>query len=256
MESLRNEPVYLGGTPGTGGTPVVINTPSTGGNGYGENGLLSTVVLASLLGNRGGLGGAGLGTGDTTSGAALAYAQRAADNSSEMLAAIGKSEGDVKEAFNAGIHRMQIENSAHFSNLASKLCDTEKEAIKAGYEARIESLQTKSDLLANQNANTISIKDDIKDLRFDVDSKFCHLNNSMDKQFCDVGHKLEHGFNKIAERELMEENRRLRDKLDNFRYQDERRDINSIKHDVNRITCGLSKIPSPTATASLLDGCC
>lgn len=255
MESLRNEPVYLGGQPsGVGGTPIVVNTPAGGGyGGYGDNGLLSTILIASMLG-RGGFGG--WGNGDVNNGGAgTAYAQRAADNSSQLLTSVTKAEGDIKEATAAAIARMQLENAMNFSSLKDRSCEVEKEAIKAGYEARLEALQTKSDLLANQNQNTISIKDDIKDLRFDMDSKFCHLNNSIDKQFCALGHQLEHGFNRIAERDLKEENDRLRDKLNTFRYNDERRDISEIKRDVDRIVCGLSKVPSTVVTPSILDGC-
>lgn len=255
MESLRNEPVYLGGTPNTGGTPVVVNTPASGG-GYGEGGLLSTVLLASLLGGRGGLGGVnGIGVADT-SAAALAYAERAADNSSQLLAELGKSEGNVKESFNAGIHRMQIENAVHFSNLNNKLCDTEKEAIRAGYEARLESLQTKSDLLANQNANTISIKDDIKDFRFDVDKTFCGLANGIDKQFNSLTQYIDKNFDKIVEREYKQEIHSLRDQLNLVRHKESDRDLREIKHDVERIICGLGKVPNPTsAIPSVLDGC-
>lgn len=263
MESLRNEPVYLGGTPGTGGTPVVINTP----NGNGDNGLLSTVVLASLLGGRG-FGNNGLGSGDTTAGAALAYAQRAADNSSTLLTSVTKAEGDIKEATNAGLHRLQIENAAHFTNLMNRSCEVEKESIKAGYEARLESMQTKADLMANQNANTISIKDDIKDFRFSTDkqfcetnsninSKFCELDHRLDKQFHHVEHVIDKGFDKLIEREYKEEIRSLRDKLDRFEYKETSKDLNELKHDVNRILCGLGKVaPAANITPSVLTGCC
>lgn len=255
MESLRNEPVYLGGTPSAPAT--IINTPSTGagyGDGLGGGGLLSTVLLASLLG-RNGLGG-GLGSGDTTSGAALAYAQRAADNSSTILAALGKSEGDIKEAFNSAIARTQIETSAHFSDLNNRLCDNDKEVIKAGYEARLESLQTKADLLANQNANTIAIKDDIKDFRFSVDKQFCETNSNIDKQFCTLDHKMEKGFERIIEREYKERIAQLEDKLNQIRFNETQRELDSIKHDTSRAMCALGKIAPTVTTTNALSGCC
>lgn len=267
MESLRNEPVYLGGAPASGGSaPVILNTPATGG-GFGDNGsLLSTVVLASLLGVRGGFGG-GLATGDTTSGAALAYAQRAADNSSALLTSVTKAEGDIKEATNAAVQRLQIENAVNFNKLDNRLCDAEKEAIKAGYEARIESLNTKSDLLANQNANTISIKDDVKDFRFANDKQFCETNTNIDKQFCSLEHSLDkrfqcletevqRGFHHLAERELKEENRRLREQLESNRFRNTNEDIHELQRNVNKILCGLGNISPTVAAPNVLSGCC
>jgi hypothetical protein len=118
METLRNEPVTFGGQPYS--TPTVVTTGAGGG------GFLETILAASLVGgagfgswNRGGV------VGDI--GAATAFAQKAADNSSQLLTSVVKAEGDIKEATAAGLHRVQIENAANFTNLANKMCDTEKD---------------------------------------------------------------------------------------------------------------------------------
>ena len=235
-----------------GQAPTILST-GTNNDGLG-GGSLGILGLAALLGGRG--FGNGLGYGDSTSGAALAYAQRAADNSSTLLAALGKSEGDIKEATAAGISRMQLENAAHFSNLANKLCDTEKEAIKAGYEARLADLQTKADLLANQNANTISIKDDIKDFRFEFDKTICSLANNLDKRFGSVEHLVEKKFDHLLEREYKQENSRLKEKLDQFQYKETQQDLNAIRHDVSRAICALGKIAPTVTTTNALSGCC
>lgn len=249
-----------------GQAPTILST-GTNNDGLG-GGALGTILLASLLGGRG-FGNNGLGAGDTTSGAALAYAQRAADNSSTLLTSVTKAEGDIKEATNAAIQRLQIENAVNFNKLDNRLCDAEKEAIKAGYEARIESLQTKSELLSNQNANTISIKDDIKDFRFATDKQFCETNSNIDKQFCNLDHRLDkqfrcledtvqRGFACLNERELKEEIRQLRDQVEKQRFGTVNHELHELKHDLNKVLCGLSKVaPTVPATAlSVTSGCC
>lgn len=265
METLRNEPVSFGTPTGGGSSPVVVNTPASGG-GYGDNGLLSTILIASMLGGRG-FGNYG-NNGTCEPSATHAFAQRAADNSSQLLSTVTKAEGDIKEAFSAGQHRAQIEQAGHFTALFNRSCEVEKEAMKSGYEARLEALQTKSDILANQNQNTISIKDDIKDFRFETAKNFCDTNNLITSKFCDLDHTLDKqfrgienliqdGFRSIGERELKQENARLRDKLDSIRYNEERRDLTEIRKDVDRVLCGLSKVPSPNGVVpSILDGCC
>lgn len=255
MESLSNEPIYVGGQPGTAGTPVVVNTPtSSDGLGLGGGGALGLLGLAALFGGRG-FGGRG---GDYCEpSASFAFSQRAADNSSQILAAVGKSEGDVKEAFNAAISRLQLENSGWFKDLDNRMCDADKSAIKAGYEARIESLTTKADLLANQNANTISIKDDIKDFRFSIDKQFCETNKNIDDKFCHLEHKIEKGFDRLAVAELEKENRILRERIEANRDREQSRDINHIEKTVEKILCGLRNIPAPTGQVpNVLSGCC
>ena len=245
MESLTST--------GGGQAPTIL---STGGSndGLGGGGALGLLGLAALFGGNG--FGNRNGSGTCEPPASFAYAQRAADNSSELLASLGKSEGDIKEAFNAGLHRNQIENAAHFSNLNNRLCDTEKEAIKAGYEARLESLQTKSDLLANQNANTISIKDDIKDFRFSVDKDFCRLNSDLDKRFHHIEHFVEKKFDALLERDYKARISQLEEKLELFRYRETQQDLSSIKRDTSRAICALGKVPNPTGQVSnILEGC-
>ncbi len=226
---------------GASGGGSTIITPSNQDN-LGGGGVLGTVLLASLLGRNGLNGGYG-NVSDPILANQIADARRD----------ITKSEGDVKEAFNSGLHRNQIENAAHFTNLLNRSCEVEKEAMRTGHAAEIRALETKADLLANQNANTISIKDDIKDFRFDVSNKFCELNHNLDNKFCRLDHELDRRFacvdkqfDNLREGELKRENRELREKIDSIRYKEESKDINAIKRDVDTILCGLRNIPAPT----------
>lgn len=245
----------------SGGTPAVITT----GNGTGNNGILEAAIIASMFGGR------GFGRGDLDRcerTASEAFAERAADNTAQLLTAVTKSEGDIKESVNATAHRNQIENAGHFGRLNDRLCDAEKESIKAGYEARLEALQTKSDLLANQNANTMSIKDDIRtlhiaqdksfcELQHRLDKDFCRLDNTLDKKFHHIEHLVDSKFDKLFERELKQENRELRDRLEKVRFNDLNEDINEMRRNINKLVCAVSKVPVPAnALSNLMDGCC
>ncbi len=287
MENLRNEPVYIAAA-GTTPTqqPVVQPSYVAGGSGIGLGSIFELAIASSLFGGRGFAGG-----------------KDCNDNQiCDLRRDVAKSESDVKESFNAAIHRNQIENAAHFSNLVDRSCSVEKEAIvgrfentieslkgsfgaqiealKAGFAATLEAKETKADLLAAINTNTQFIRSDINNLHHEMDSKFCEQNHylakefcatnaNIDKQFCALNvdnerraHHLEHiivkGFENIAVRELSNENRELRDRLDKERDRNNDREIHEIQRVLGRLAdkfaccdpCG-GLLPTATRKASV-----
>lgn len=157
MESLRNEPVIFGGSPA-----------GTGYSGHGSGDLLSTVILASLLG-----GGRGFGNyGGDYSGTKYE---------------VKESESEVRDTVrDEGRH-----NSNEFRTIGMKLCDIEKEAALSGSETR-HAVKDAECTIVN------TIRDDGNQTR----NQMRTFETSVDKQFCDLNMNIERKFCELKEREL------------------------------------------------------
>jgi len=212
--------------------PVAPVAP-VGGLGYGSGGLLESVVLLSLLGNRG-LGGYGLGGGDTV--AATVTAQSVSD----LRADVGQLAKDVV-GVNTTVHAVGNETqaafalaatnqAAEFRNLDNQICDVEKEAIKAQYESKIATLQSTNEITNKIDLSTVDIKNQLYNMSTTMASEFCDTKHLIEKGNADLALQaernyngltlqLERGFCKIAEDALRAEIADLRDQRECNRRQ-------------------------------------
>lgn len=211
--SVDYEPVYLGG----------------GAGGYANNGMfggeMGLLALLALMGNRGGNGLFGGNNG----GGGIAATEGLVSNIE--LADLRAEVNNVKSSIKESILEQTIDNQGEFRNLDDRLCDSEKEAIKAGYESRIQTLE-----LGNSLSNKIDCEIG------QVKEKMNHFEVNVDKQFCSLSHEMEKGFHKVEERELKEENRELRERL--FR-DSQNTQTNTLLTAITGLTAAISTIVSP-----------
>lgn len=187
MESLRNEPIMMGGFPGTGGS----------GYGDGLGGGLGLIALLALLGGKGGNNGL---FGGNNGGGGTAAVEGLVSNIeiSDIKQEIGELRGSIK---NTALEQTIAQN-ANFSNITNRIFDGEKETLKRGFQDEIKLLEVENKLSNKISAETLGIT-----------NKLFGLEVEMDKKFCALSHEMEKGFYKLEERELKEENRDLRDKI-------------------------------------------
>lgn len=182
MSRIDNEPVFFG-------SPGGYNNNSGFG---GEIGLIALLALLGKNGNGGLFGGNSGGSTSATEGLV----------SNIELGDLRQEVSDVKSSIKETILQQTIDNQGEFRNLDDRLCDSEKESIKASYESRIQTLE-----LGNKLSNKIDCEiSQVKD-------KMNCFEVNVDKHFCALSHEMEKGFHKVEERELKEENRDLRERL-------------------------------------------
>lgn len=262
MDSLRNEPVNVYGSAGGQGfagtgfgggiSPMFIPGGFAGGFGsVGGGNLLETILLLSLIGK----GGFGHGH------------DHCDDKNLQPLIAILKQEGNLKEFIANVIEHAQINNTAQFTSLANKLCDMDKDSLKAIFESRIDAMKNKSDIIESIGCKISGVKDDVKDFRFDtiknfwetnknVDDKFCHLEHNVDNKFSVLERFIDKRFDNIQEREYKNKIEDLQNRLSSHRNDDQDRELRKIRSELSTVICALSKVPQPTGcTPVITDGC-
>lgn len=87
-------------------------------------------------------------------------------------------------------------------SLHNRLCESEKEAIKAGFAAVTATKDAESRLLSEMKEGFCDIRSDIKDVTINVNEKFCDLEHNLDRR-----------FDAIERREDKREIHQLRDQL-------------------------------------------
>jgi hypothetical protein len=183
MDKLQStEPVIIASSP----TPTVI-APSTG---YGESGLLSTIVTASLLG--GGAWGAGR------------YNQEAlvSQGTVDLLQASNDTRRDVKDSESEVREYIHTHNSAvatQFQLLGDKVHSIDKEAQAARYESQIAVKDAVTSLTAKIDCESNALRNQIS----------C-FENKLDKDLTQFRFETERNFAEVAERELKAEIRELK----------------------------------------------
>lgn len=191
----------------TGTTPVVVTSGAGGyNNGYGSGGLLETVVLASVLGNRGfGLGGNG--TSDVVT----------SQNTSELRKDVAETSAEVHKLGNEVQNAFTLQTAtlaSEFRNLDNKICETDKAAIEAKYEAKIQVLESTNNILTKVDDRTLAIKDQLYGLSTTMASEFCDVKHQMEENKNDLALQMERGFNKLEDQRLRDEIARLREERD------------------------------------------
>lgn len=143
--------------------------------------------------------------------------QTIANQVSELRRDVAKSESDLKDSVSGikdTIQRLQLENTINFKDLDNRLCTSEKEQLKATFENREKLLDTKYQLSEKIDRESEIIKKDLIQFRFDVD-----------KQFCEVQHQIEKGFDKVQVDGLKERIANLKDELNETRDSKQTSDI-------------------------------
>lgn len=206
MESLRNEPVNFSGG-NAAGVPVMPTLGYTAYSGLGGGGgdLLGTIALLSLIGGRG-LGidkGCGFNfTGPAlVEASALATAQGFSDTRSDVK--------DVASEVRESIHTQTLGLMGEFRGLDCKFNGIGRDALAAKYESAISNLQSMF---------AISNKIDNDTNRLSLENR--GIQTSMDKQFCDLNNRLEHGFKDIEVGNLRTQLDELRRSEVNHRFRD------------------------------------
>jgi len=126
------------------------------GGGLGSGGIIEGVLLASILGRRGGglFGGDGGSPDLDASGIAAKVVEL--QNSANIRAEVAESEADILAALQAQSAGL---TQQHFA-IASSLADINKNAVVAALEAKIATLQSTNEITSNITA--LSVKTDMQ----------------------------------------------------------------------------------------------
>lgn len=111
---------------------------------------------------------------------------------------IWKAESDVQKAVQVQTNLINTNNL----NLHNRLCESEKAAIEAKFEAKLETRDAVLKLNEKIDHEVEEVSEQLDSFEKSVDNKFCSLERRIDKQFCD-----------LRERELQEEIRDLKNEL-------------------------------------------
>lgn len=169
--------------------PVI---PTTGyGNGFGGGGLLESVLLLSVLGNRG-LGGYGNGyCGDTGSQVADQNISNLRKDVAQNATEVHKLGNEMQQAF----AQQTASLASDFRNLDNQICETDKNAIRAQYEGKIATLESTNQITDRIDSTTGDIKTQIYGLSTAVASEFCDLRHLIERGNSDLALQAERNHN-------------------------------------------------------------
>lgn len=174
MESLSSDPVIMAGNAPVGG--------GTGGFGGGD--FLSAFLLASLVGGRG--------FGANYSGPALVEMSALLNEK-----AIGDTRRDVADStseIRESIHNQSLATSHEFRGVDNRLTDVALESLRGKYEGIIASMHSTNQLEGKVDRETNRLSRENREIQ-----------TSMDRQFCDLKHDMQAGFNDLEKREMQRE---------------------------------------------------
>lgn len=191
--------------------PVVPAVGGAGFGGFGNGGILEGIILASLLGNRGllGNGADGVVAGTVTAQNVADLRKDVADNAKEVHV-LGNEIAAMFATHN-------LTNAGEFRNLDNQICDVEKEAIKAQYEAKIATLQATNEITNKIDASTVDIKNQLFGISTTMASEFCDTKHLIERGNAALSLQIERGFNKITEDDLRDKIDVLRDERECYR---------------------------------------
>lgn len=239
--------------------------------GFGNGGFLETIIAASLLGNRGLIGG-DCGAGTTVLEQNVSDLRKDVADNGKEIHVLGNEVAGMFAAQN-------LANAGEFRNLDNQICNSEKEAIKAGYEAKIATLQSTNEITNKIDASTVDVKNQLFGISTVMAAEFCDTKHLIERGNAeialqaernknDLSMQMERGFCKIADDALRAQLASLLDERDCYRR--ERQSIvdsavvsqqtNSIlaaidsqlQKQTNQIVqfSGLSSVATPTTTST------
>lgn len=189
-------PPYMGYIANTGGSDsnaaamaALAAAAATKGTGYtdggfGGGGIMSAILLSSLLGRNGLVGGNGDVSGNNTNHAILSDLRKDVGDAALEAA---KTESRIQ----AAIQVQDANNNVNFRALDNKICETQKDAIVVGKDAIINSLQIEA-----------RTTDRITNFERNVDNQFCDVKSQIAVVKNDLGLQIERGFCDLREKTL------------------------------------------------------
>lgn len=196
MEGLYNEHVNMSGSGGSaghfGGGIIPIFGGGSGFGGFGgfggTSGLLELIIASRLFdGFDRGHGHHGYGydygrdrgrcdrdlvTKDDLIAQTLGSLKgKINNNKADILAAIIDGKCDVKDSITA----LQGVLSGEFRDIAGKLCDFRHDSVLQSFQTRVDIKDTKCDLERQIDKSKDAVQANIRDLRDDINDKFCKL---------------------------------------------------------------------------------
>lgn len=158
-------------------TPAVSPTTSNGYSGYGNGGILETALVLGLLGNR---GFGGYGYGNNCNGEDTVTSQ----NVSNLRKDVADTKTEVHKLGNeiqAAFATQTADLASNFRNLDNQICEADKNAIRAQYEGKIQTLESTNSILDKIDDKSSAIKDQLYSISTTMASEFCDLKHIMEK---------------------------------------------------------------------------
>lgn len=200
MEELRNQPVSFSG--GNAGTPFVM--PGYGANFGGGGDILGTLGMLALLSGRG-LGAEKCGFNFTGPALVEASALDAAKSFADVRHDTAETASEIRES----IHTQTLGLMGEFRGLDCKFSGLQRDSLAGKYEGIIAALQSNF---------ALSNKIDSETNRLSLENRA--LQTSMDKQFCDLTHRLDNGLKELEVRSLNSKIEDLQRAEANHRFRD------------------------------------
>lgn len=89
----------------------------------------------------------------------------------DLREAVAQTRADIRES----IQNLSIQNTQQFAHVHEKACDAEKEAIKAQYEGKLQTIQTGKE-----------VENRVSDFERNADSRFTELEKSILRESCAI----------------------------------------------------------------------
>jgi hypothetical protein len=103
-------------------------------------------------------------------------------NTSNLRYDVARAESEIK----GSIHDQSLGHGEAFRDSLRESFESRLEAVKSGYEARLENKESKFDIITKVDREADIIKMQIREFRHDVDRRFCETNKNIDDKFAQL----------------------------------------------------------------------